>query len=255
MNPRNQFATNRIPVDVGRYHLFKAPNRHAEYIDMRRFNPIELVIVLTCVAAATIATADADPESFEDALGPKLKDGWRWVHETPNAWRTDEHGLSILALPGTVWGKPNSGRNQLVRAAPAGDLATEVTVEMAPDNPPRWEQAGLLWYIDDDHFVKLVKEFEHGKWMIVMGREWEARAKPLCVIPIEDGPVRLRLEVRGDQVIGRYRIGEGEWKHAATCELAAKDTRHVALHAQRGPKNAEHWVRFRDLTIAPLHDE
>jgi regulation of enolase protein 1 (concanavalin A-like superfamily) len=186
---------------------------------------------------------------FTDTFEGRLAGGWRWVHEVEEGWRIDREGLWIRALPGTLWGKPNNGKNQLLRAAPAGDAVVSVTLRMNPADPPRWEQAGLLWYSSDDDFIKLVKELEHGRWNIVMGREQGGRTQVLCVTPIEDGPVRLQLQREGQKIIGRYRIGEGAWKIAAESTMPHDGAGEVGLKSQRGPKDAEHWNHFNDFEI------
>jgi len=199
--------------------------------------------------AGSAAAADPAGPLYQDSLRPPLKAGWTWLHESPQGWKMDAEGLHLQTLPGTLWGSENDGRNELVRPAPGGDVAVEVTLHMDPPEPLRWEQAGLLWFFDDDRFVKLVKEIEHGKWNIVMGREWDARTTVLCVTPVADGPVRLRLEVRGTKVTGRYRVGDGEWLTAAECELPENTQPKIGLHAQRGPKDPAHWVRLHDLAV------
>lgn len=193
--------------------------------------------------------AGGDGAVFGDTFDGKLADGWRWVHEVRDGWRVDHEGLWIRALPGTLWGKKNDGRNQLLRLGPAGDASVSVTLVMNPTDPPRWEQAGLLWYYGDDDFIKLVKELEHGVWNIVMGREQGGRTQVLCVTPIEDGPVRLQLVREGQKIIGRYRIGGGEWKVAAESTMPAAGPGEVGLKSQRGPKDAEHWNRFNAFQI------
>ncbi|CAN5260552.1 hypothetical protein BH23VER1_BH23VER1_28790 [soil metagenome] len=213
-----------------------------------RTNPLSSLLAPLLLLVATPAAAAENP-LFADALKSKLGEGWSWIHESPDAWKIDGDGLHLRAVPGTLWGGENDGRNQLVRATPEGDVVVEVTVHMDSPDPPQWEQAGLLWYVDDDNFVKLVKEDEHEKWNIVMGKEEEGRTTVLCVTPVEDGPLRLRLEVRGKKIVGRYRLGDGEWKVAAECEFAPEGKPHIGLHAQRGPADAEHWIRMEDLSV------
>ncbi len=210
-------------------------------------------IVLIALAAILLQAVSAeDPPHDNKALAPTIENGWSWVHEEVGAWKFDPGGLAIRALPGTLWGSKNDGLNQLVRPAPEGGLAVEVTVRMDSENPPRWEQAGLLWYVDDDNFVKLVKEDEHEKWNIVMGTEKNAATTVLCVTPVAAGELRLRLERRGDKIVGRYRVGEGDWQDAAECEFASEAKAHIGLHAQRGPADREHWIRFSDFRVLPL---
>ncbi len=208
------------------------------------------IFALWIVAATALAAGD-EP-LFHDKLAGRLAEGWTWVHEQPGGHRIDEQGLWIRALPGTLWGGENNGRNQLVRPAPAGDVAVEVTLEMNPPSPPRWEQAGLLYYQGDNDFIKLVKEFEHDVWMIVMGSEIGGTTKVLCRIPIPDGPVRLRLEKNGDEVTGRFSVAGGQWQTAGQSPVPQPGAWQIGLKSQRGPANAEHWNRFNDLLVTRL---
>jgi hypothetical protein len=111
---------------------------------------IALFLVLALVSEAVL---------FEDRFDGKLADGWAWVREDKADWRLkDGGGLQIRATPGNLWEAENTARNLLLRPPPrdAKAFVVEVTVSHAPET--FGEQAGLFWYRDDDHYVKLTKE-------------------------------------------------------------------------------------------------
>lgn len=199
---------------------------------------------------------DAGRVLFEGKFSEKLAEGWSWVREDGDAWRLREGALEIRTQPGNMWGGANNAKNLLVRPLPenaAGTIAVEVTVATKPTE--RYEQAGIAWYYDDGHMVKLVRELVDGKLMVVMGREQGDRTRTVALIPRQGDSVQLRLRVSGEKITGRFRVdGKSAWKDAGTCDLPAGNGPKVSLQTYNGPADAEHWARFagfRILRLAP----
>src|SRR5580765_7330298 len=74
---------------------------------------------------------------FQDDFKGKLAEGWTWLREHREAWRTTDHGLEVQIEPGNLWGPANNARNVLVRPAPESaesELEISVTVETHPTN-------------------------------------------------------------------------------------------------------------------------
>jgi regulation of enolase protein 1 (concanavalin A-like superfamily) len=192
---------------------------------------------------------------FEDPFKSKLSNGWSWVREDPKAWRIDDDGLHVRALPGTLWLAANSAKNVLLRAVPdANGFTLEATVANAPAQGG--EQAGLIAYRDDDNYVKLVKEFLDGKQWIVLAREEGAKGAPVAKIPVDGkAPARLRLEITATEAIASAQADAGdagEWKPIGKCPLAgeASSPLKVGLVAHGGSQDADRWATFRDFRIA-----
>src|SRR5438477_6783445 len=124
--------------------------------------PARLLLIAFLFVAAVAAAPDTSP-LFQDSFKEKLAPGWSWLREHKADWRLKDGALQIHATPGNLWEGENGAHNLLLRAPPDGvkSFAAEVTVSHTPVT--FGEQAGLLWYRDDDNYVKLVKEFYDGK--------------------------------------------------------------------------------------------
>jgi len=212
-------------------------------------------LYLTLLTVALLAGAIyAQEVLFQDDFKGKLGEGWSWVREHREAWRTTERGLEVRVEPGNMWGAQNNARNLLKRAAPdatKGEIEVSVEVENRPSN--QYEQVDLAWYYDDSHMVKLGQELVDGKLSVVMGREEKDRCRTVAILPLESDSVRLRLFVKGNQIRGQFQpAGSADWREVGQCTLPApaNGMANVSLQFYQGSENAEHWARvtkFRTL--------
>lgn len=210
-----------------------------------------LLALLTVAVPATEQTT-----LFHDDFKGTLADGWRWVRETPEAWRVTDRGLEIRVLPGNMWGPANDARNVLVRpiAVPShGTVEVSVTVTNTPGN--QYEQTNLVWYYDDGHMVKIGQEQVDGVLSLVMGREERDAARTIAIIPIKAQSIDVRLLVTGNDLRGEFRPAgstgavDGGWIEAGRCTLPAKGEPKISLQAYQGAPGVEHWARFSDFRI------
>ena len=182
-----------------------------------------------------------------DEFRDQLVDGWSWVREDPKGWRVKDGELQIRIQPGNMWGGANNARNVLVRDAPdpaLGPLVVQVLVTHEPTE--QWEQAGIMWYGDDGHMVKIIREQVDGEPWLVMGREENDRTQTLAKLPLETAWVHLRLRIEGKRITGEYRPkGEALWHRAGACDTPVKGRPKISLQAYNGPADAEHWARFK----------
>jgi hypothetical protein len=119
----------------------------------RFFVPL-IILVLTPFASA----GDQEKTLFAEPFAEKLADGWTWLREDPKGWRLDKGTLIVRTATGGLFMKDNGGSNILLRTPPKvkdGKLAVEVLVDIQPTNG--YENAGLIWYYDDDHYVIMLK--------------------------------------------------------------------------------------------------
>jgi regulation of enolase protein 1 (concanavalin A-like superfamily) len=206
--------------------------------------------ILLILAAGTFL-AQAEPISFRDSFQSPLKDGWSWIRESPQGWRSTERGLEIRVEPGNMWGPANNARNLLVRAAPdptRGEVELRVTVSNRPTE--QYEQVNLVWYYDDSHMVKLGQELVDGQLSIVMGREEKDRTRTISIIPIELHTVELRYLVEGDQIRGQFRApGDTAWREAGKTDLPVHGSPKITIQAYQGPGQVERWATVRDFSM------
>jgi regulation of enolase protein 1 (concanavalin A-like superfamily) len=99
---------------------------------------------------------------FEENFAGKLDPSWIWVHEQPEALKVFDGVLSMQTLPGTLWGEANNAHNFLLRSVE--EMPNGLISRVIVTSHPRLvgEQAGLIWYLDDDNYIKLVKESLEG---------------------------------------------------------------------------------------------
>jgi regulation of enolase protein 1 (concanavalin A-like superfamily) len=193
---------------------------------------------------------------FEEKFGATLADGWSKVREDEKAWRLEGGALHVRALPGSLWEKENTAKNVFVRALPAGadPVAIEVVVTSAP--VVQAEQAGLLWYGDDDHYIKLVREFTDNALQAVMVIEDGTK---LAVVgekkKLPAGDVApLRLVRKGGKLTGQYKGADGAWKDVGTCDVPAWEAKAALFAHGAPPPETDRWARFGGFRITkPAH--
>jgi regulation of enolase protein 1 (concanavalin A-like superfamily) len=187
--------------------------------------------MITNLTTWTIQPAGQPVEQvlFQDGFAGKIGKGWSWVREQADAWKAGENGLTMRTLPGALWGETNTARNLLLRPAPEeGDFAAEVTVSIrgALDG----EQAGLLWYGDDDDYIKLVNEFKGGQPFLILVREEKDKGQEIGRIPAPDGAVTLRLISHAGWIRAQARTrGSDSWQTVDECPDLMVGTKRVGV--------------------------
>ena len=201
-----------------------------------------VMLPLLVLGPITAVLSAAEPRAaFEDNFAGKLGDGWTWLRENPQAWRTKDGGLEIRVEPGVA----NSVKNALLRPAPdrsRGKYAIEVTVTFTAPPTNQYEQAGITWYQKGKPVFKLVHEHIDGKEYMIPGK-----------VPAPEKIVRLRLVVTKDKYTAQFQPdAKGEFKTVASGNLAPNDEEQVSVQCYNGPADAEHWVRFGDFRIVKV---
>src|SRR4051794_39393257 len=88
---------------------------------------ISVVLLATAWAddrpTTTTAPAPAADGALREALDAEPAPPWEWVRKDASGVRVKDGALELKALPGTLWGKGGSAKNQLLRPSPlpAGD--------------------------------------------------------------------------------------------------------------------------------------
>lgn len=203
-------------------------------------------------ATAALALAQGEAPLFEESFDGKLSEGWSWIREDASAWKIEGGTLRILPQPGTIWFKANNARNLLVRTPPAeGTPEAPLFIEVEVDHAPAAdaEQSGILYYVDDGNYLKLVTEALKGKTHVVFARE--AKGIPVHLPPREEPsrPLRLRMLWTGARIAGQYRPAGGkEWITVGEYDAVAGAGR-IGLMACGGPAGGDRWASFRALRI------
>ena len=175
---------------------------------------------------------------FEAQVAP-----WELIREDPTGWRLDADRFELRSFPGTLWEASNNTTNVAVRPLPAEAFTLQVTVEGPIDAPA--EQGGLLWYVDDDNYIKLVKEQVGGVIVVVMVTELAGTPEVNNFGPLAQDRTDLRLTVTPDTLTGAYRPNpEADWTEIATTARPPGPTPRIGLFTQGAPQDTERWATF-----------
>lgn len=203
-----------------------------------------LSVLLFMVTVSTMA------EDYKANFGEPLDDGWSFVREDKKEWRLADGHLELLAQPSNIWGTRNRGtKNLLLRALPGKNSSVEVVVDFVPGK--KYEQAGLILYVDDDNYVKLNRELLDGQFCVMI---LESEAKPVSVkrMPFRKGPVHLRLDIAGDKVTASIKAPDSaKWIEHGNATLPGKiDTKRIGLFSLMGDATTPRWAKFSQFKLS-----
>jgi regulation of enolase protein 1 (concanavalin A-like superfamily) len=206
------------------------------------------------IAAVTLVLLQDKP-LFEEKFKENLSNGWTWVREDAAGWKLEGGALKIKTQPGTLFYKSNNAKNVLLRKSPvagteAQRIAFEATVENAPAKDA--EQVGLLFYIDDDNYVKIVREYLKGKTSAVLAHEVKRNFETQPAKEDAAGSYRLRLIWAGPKIYGSYKTGDADWIELGSYETPAGDNPQFGVCAHGAAADADRWATIKDLKILKL---
>ena len=188
---------------------------------------------------------------FRDGFDAKLQAGWQWVREDKDEWRIRDGQLQVRSQHGRIWGGNDAKNLLLVPALKSREMAAQVSVAHEPKE--KYEQAGPLWYVDDDNFVKLISEQIDGKMYVVVARELAGRGKVVGKVVVPSANIQLRLKVQANRVTGEWRLKDTDpWSESGSCDFDTKGSPRFGLFTQNGPKDEFRWVRFDDFVVTEL---
>ena len=210
-----------------------------------------MMIELLILPSVLLGPAGDEKPLFEDGFDGRLAPGWEWVREDKDEWRIREEGLEVHSQFGRIWGGNDAKNLLLAKKVKPENMAAVVSVAHEPKE--KWEQAGLLWYVDDDNFVKLISEQIDGKMYVVTAREQDRERKVVGKLEVPSANIQLRLKVELKKVTGQWRPDqEAEWIDAGTCEFTAKGKPRFGIFTQNGSADTVRWVRFDNFSIEKI---
>jgi regulation of enolase protein 1 (concanavalin A-like superfamily) len=188
---------------------------------------------------------------FEEKFDGKLQPAWKWIRPDVDEWRIQDNELQVRSQFGRIWGGNDAKNVLVIRPSKTDNVEARVNVAHAPRE--KWEQAGLLWYVDDDNFVKFISEQIDGKMYAVICREQGGRGRVFGKVEAPSANMQLRLMVRGNHLTGQWRIKETDpWSDSGSCQFDVPGDRYFGLFTQNGPKDKVRWVRFDSFVITEL---
>jgi len=233
--------------------FFKARDPKALAAWYREHLGVPVVVFIITVTAHGVSAQEKI--LFTDPFVDKLADGWSWVREDPEDWRLDKGTLVIRTSRGGLFMKDNNGRNIPLRTPPEvkeGKLAVEVLVEIEPTN--MYEDAGLIWYYDDDNHTILVKEKIGNDVLVHLFSERDAKPGTAFHKKFnERKDVWFRMEVEPGKLSGPYRTSsKEEWLKLGQCDLPLRGEPKIGLTTAYAAKDAEHFTRFSNFRMLQI---
>ena len=217
-------------------------------VSARAFVGQTAVVLLACSLISSLLPGFLAAQDL--STRQSLDKDWEWIREEPREWQWKDGVLRLRTQPGGVWGPAEPAKNLLAsKSAIQGKGSVEALIGLE-DPVRKWEQAGLLVYGGDDHFVKLIVEFIDGKFYVVMA--WELGKQRKVVAKVETGlqEIWLRCEVDGNKVRGWWRKhGDSQWTEAAVCEFPEHLKGRFAIFTQTGPEKEVRWATVKAVKV------
>ncbi|MFR9722361.1 ThuA domain-containing protein [Streptomyces sp. MS19] len=212
-------------------------------------------------------TAEA-PEASDEFEGTEL-DACRWtavVRPDTSARAVADGQLRIDTSAGDIYqGTATDPANLILQPAPEGDWTIETKVDASAFDE-RYQQAGLMVYGDDAHYVKLDYLVTNAPGSAVTrGIELRAEAddtvlspQPNASPPPDQGVWHLRLARSGDTYTGSYSADGEEWTELGevTNEALAGTSPRFGIYAYGADQQESEpalfdWFRVLSDTAAP----
>lgn len=183
-------------------------------------------------------------ESFSEGV---LQTGWSWVRERSEYWRVENGSLQICVRPGTIWGEKNNAQNVLIR--PLEEEAS-IQVRVSCDLSIAYEQAGLLYYVNDDNYIKLVKERVGEELAVVFGREENAQSNVKNKAAIRSHTVELQMLLSDNTITAQYREElDGRWVTLGQSKAFQGEEIYAGLFSHGGTAEQDNWVCYSGFNI------
>ncbi len=202
-----------------------------------------ILLFLICAAPALTSAAD---------LGPSFLAEWSVLREEASEIQVSGGILRLRTQPGRIWAG-NGARNVLLSKPRESEEPIQLSARVSLQNPTvKFEQAGLLAYVNDDQFVKLAVEHIDGESWVVSALETPKQRKVLSKVRISGPAADLALELHGEVVLCRFRdaanAGSG-WKFASSAVLPETEICRPGFFTQDGPEDRVNWARFADFRL------
>jgi regulation of enolase protein 1 (concanavalin A-like superfamily) len=172
--------------------------------------------------------------SSDNFRGSTLGSQWSWVREDSTRWNLGSApgSMRITGQAGDIYTTSTNAKNILLQNAPDGDftITTHLALPAArlSDN---FQQAGLIVYQDDDHYMKLVRIHSNGN-SFEFGKEANGKAAILSVPDnISRQSVYLRITKIGDNYTAYYSINGIKYTRVAIMQSASLSSIKVGLIA------------------------
>ncbi len=188
-----------------------------------------------CIIMLAFVTLQLQSQSFSDEFNGTLNTGWEWVREDATRWFVNQSNLTIITQTGALHGIDyNNVRNILLQPAPPTACSVECKVQLEPDSA--FHHAGIVYYIDDDHFVRLARGVYDGEQCVWFGWDMDGTYQHFQTNGVAATTVYLRLTANANRYFGGYySVDRIHWVQVHWAEIPYPDgNKRVGLVAANG---------------------
>jgi regulation of enolase protein 1 (concanavalin A-like superfamily) len=179
-----------------------------------------MIILRYCVALCCILPGLVFCQGFSDEFNGSKNDQWEWLREDPSRWLLSGDGITIISQTGALSGPQfNNVKNILLQDSPGGQFFIETKLDFDPDST--FHNAGLIYRIDDDNFVRLSRGVYNDVQSVWLGWDIGGVYNNRSVPNVSVSSVYLRLIVSGNQYFaGYYSLDGVQWEFINRTDLA-----------------------------------
>lgn len=219
-----------------------------------------LVFVLAVLVSGSIFADAPDKLPARDDFESKFALNWETIRPDPTHMSLDSHPgkLTITTQYGSIHQAKTTAKNLLFLDVPEGlndFVATTCVENFLPEKS--WQQAGLMFYNDDDHFIKWVRDYT-GRGYPVLNCNWE-------IVPLNTSlhaPVEISKERFWLRVIKRGNVFQclasedgKSWTTYFDIPWGDGSLKKVGLVAKNGPVEGDMEAQFDFFELRQLTDE
>lgn len=221
---------------------------------MRGVGWLVALVVVGC--AARPPSLEPGTVVFEESFNGSLDGDWFWVRRALGGSRIEHGRLFLRTDPGGLFQEDNDGNNILLRALPRhlGPLLVEVELALRPEG--KYENAGIILYVDDDNYAVVNKESyanEEPTLRLQIVYESNGEAQIPNDAPYDRAHVVLGMRISESEVTGLYRSSSGEpWTVLGSVPPPAGGVARIGVKTTYGVPGAERWAEFDSFRISAV---
>lgn len=179
-----------------------------------------MTILRYCVALCCILPSLVFCQGFSDEFNGSINDQWEWLREDPLRWLVSGDGITIISQTGALSGQQyNNVKNILLQDSPGGEFFLQTKLDFDPDST--FHNAGLIYRIDDDNFVRVSRGVYDGVQSAWLGWDLDGVYGNVSIPDVTVTSIYLRLiVVRNEYFAGYYSLDGLQWDFITRIQLA-----------------------------------
>ncbi|GAA1829551.1 DUF1349 domain-containing protein [Agromyces salentinus] len=218
-------TTSPDPSKSSRTALFSMNGSHRFEFSDNTYAPGFNVRVSTNTAASEVTGNDpfaVNADAMTQAPTVPLAAGLSWIREDASRWSAvAPDSIRLLSGGGTLWATQNSSNGILLRDS-GGATPNEVVVKMSGATKSFYEEAGLVYYVDDENYVALHRKHANGTPQLALVTEAAGSPNENTRIPAPSTPdIWLKIVRNGDSFTGSYSANGVDFTTIGTITNAA----------------------------------